>query len=344
MRMRVWGRRAAMLAALAGTIAPGLAWGGVADCHLNKISELALKLERNQPIVEGSINGKAVRALLDTGSYRTMLTSTGAARLGLDVTKHYEAGKVAGVGGEVHIGSAPVDKLTIGSWQVNDLRLQVIDNSNVGPGVELILGQDIFSQADVELDFAHSIVRFFQPQGCDDVPLAYWAQSYAEALMKPPQGRRTANIVHVALNGYEFWATLDTGASHSSLQQRIAHRAGVHEDDAGVTPGGGSHGIGKDTINTWIGTFETFTIGDETVRNVKIRFGDYSRGWDPEKAGATDMLLGADFIKTHHIYIANSQNKLYFTNVGRPIFSVEPVAARTESEGGKSEDKGAGSN
>jgi hypothetical protein len=45
------------------------------------------------------------------------------------------------------------------------------------------------------------------------------------------------------------------------------------------------------------------------------------------------MLLGADFIRAHRIYIAKSQGKLYFSYNGGPIFQVvrpqpdEPQAA-----------------
>ncbi|MDE1145727.1 MAG: aspartyl protease family protein [Azospirillaceae bacterium] len=332
--MRGWVGRACGrgLLALVG-LGMGTAWAGAEDCHLNKVAELPIRLEQNQPIVEGSINGKPIRALLDTGSYRTVLTSAGAQRLGLDVTKHYSAGKAVGVGGEVGIGSTPVDELVVGSWKMKDLKLQVIGTGNVGPGVELILGQDIFSQSDIELDFAGGMVRFFKPEGCDGVPLAYWARTYAEAVMRMPEGgRRTSTELRVALNSYGFWAKLDTGATASSVQLRAAHHAGVHEDDPGVVPSGASHGVGAKSIPTWAGTFNTFTIGDETVRNVKIRFGDFSAGDDPEREGNHDMLLGADFIKTHRIYIASSQNKIFFTNVGHPIFAAVPKAPTPSAE------------
>ncbi|WP_159107149.1 aspartyl protease family protein [Azospirillum sp. B4] len=329
-RKRVAGALLAL--ALAGAPA-GAAWAGAADCHLNKIAELPIKVEHNQPLADVSLNGKPIRALVDTGAYRTTLTRGAAERLGVDVTLHAAAGGAVGVGGEVAIGSAPVADLRVGNWNARDLKLEVLDTADVGPGIELILGQDIFSQSDVEVDFAGGAIRFFQPQGCDDVPLAYWAETYAEARMKPVAGRRTSNMVRVALNDHEFWALLDTGAGGSSVQLRAAHRAGVHEDDPGVVTGWPSHGIGKRSIPTWIGSFGTFVVGDETVRNVRLRFGDYSAGLDPEREGAHDMVLGADFIKTHRIYIANSQNKIFFTNVGHPIFTPLPKTPETAPDG-----------
>jgi tetratricopeptide (TPR) repeat protein len=40
-----------------------------------------------------------------------------------------------------------------------------------------------------------------------------------------------------------------------------------------------------------------------------------------------DMLIGADFFLSHHIYVANSQDKLYFSYNGGPVFNL--VAQRT---------------
>ncbi len=45
------------------------------------------------------------------------------------------------------------------------------------------------------------------------------------------------------------------------------------------------------------------------------------------------MILGADFFLSHHILVASSQRKLYFTYNGGPVFDLRPqaVAAPTNS-------------
>ena len=41
-----------------------------------------------------------------------------------------------------------------------------------------------------------------------------------------------------------------------------------------------------------------------------------------------DVLIGADFFMAHHVYVANSQGKLYFTYSGGPVFrTAVPQAA-----------------
>ncbi|MEA1651922.1 retroviral-like aspartic protease family protein [Nitrospirillum sp. BR 11164] len=305
--------------ALPGVVLSRAALADAADCHLNKISELPVRLERNQPIVEATVNGTAVRALLDTGAEMTVLSQAGAERLGLEVSSQH---KLGGIGGTAAMGQVKLKKLSAGDWWADAPMVHVVQNDNFGPDVEMILGQDIFAQYDVELDFANGAVRFFEPKGCSGVPLAYWAQDYAEAALRPtlPLGHRDIQV-RVALNDRETWALLDTGFTHSSVLLRTAHLADVHEDGPDVAVGTEFHGIGKKHVPTWIGTFASFTIGDETVRRVRLNVGDFAVFGEPDRVNAIGMFLGADFIKTHRIYIANSQGKVFFTNVGRPVFA-----------------------
>ncbi|MBB6251618.1 aspartyl protease family protein [Nitrospirillum iridis] len=306
--------------AVAGVLAlPGLALADAANCHLNKVAEVPVTLERNQPIVVASVNGTPIRALLDTGAEVTAISQAGAARLGLEVSSQR---RLVGIGGAAPMGQVKLNKLVAGDWWADAPLVHVVQNDNFGPDVEMILGQDIFAQYDVELDFANGAVRFFEPKGCDGVPLAYWAQDYAEAALRPtlPLGHRDIQV-RVSLNERETWALLDTGFTHSSVLLRTAHLANVHEEGADVAAGSEFHGIGKKRVPTWIATFATFTIGEETVRRVRLNVGDFALFGDPDRVNAIGMFLGADFAKTHRIYVANSQGKVFFTNVGRPVFA-----------------------
>ncbi|MDZ5648859.1 aspartyl protease family protein [Nitrospirillum sp. BR 11828] len=308
-----------MLALVGALALPGAAWADAANCHLNKVAEMPVRVVRNQPIVEAEVNGAPVRALLDTGADVTVISQAGAARLGLEVSSQH---KLGGIGGSAAMGQVKLKKLVAGGWWADAPLVHVVQNENFGPDVEMILGQDIFAQYDIELDFASGAIRFFEPKGCDGVPLAYWAQDYAEAALRPtlPLGHRDIQV-RVSLNDRETWALLDTGFTHSSVLLRTAHLADVHEDAPDVAKGGEFHGIGKKRTPTWIASFGSVAIGDETVRNVRLNVGDFGLFGEPDRVNAIGMFLGADFAKTHRIYVANSQGKVYFTNVGRPIFA-----------------------
>jgi hypothetical protein len=65
----------------------------------------------------------------------------------------------------------------------------------------------------------------------------------------------------------------------------------------------------------WIGMFKTIKIGDEEIQNTPLEIGE-------SISDAYDILIGADFFLSHHVYVANSQGKIYFTYSGGPPFRV----------------------
>jgi hypothetical protein len=69
-------------------------------------------------------------------------------------------------------------------------------------------------------------------------------------------------------------------------------------------------------------SFSSFRIGDEEIRNTRLRIGAIG-------IAEADMLIGADFFLSHRIYVASSQHKLYFTYNGGPLFNLnaEPPPA-----------------
>ncbi|HEV2533237.1 hypothetical protein [Phenylobacterium sp.] len=97
--------------------------------------------------------------------------------------------------------------------------------------------------------------------------------------------------------------------------------------DSGVTPAGLSVGIDRADIKTWLARFASVKIGDEEIKNGLLRIGE-------TEAKNFDVLIGADFFMAHHVYVANSQNRIYFTYNGGPVFNV-----RTSEPAAKPEDR-----
>ncbi|MEC4589587.1 MULTISPECIES: retropepsin-like aspartic protease [Nitrospirillum] len=302
------------------SVAPRAATAGVTDCRLNPVGELPVHLENGLPIADGVLNGKPVRALIDTGSTRHLVSVEAARRLGLSFLERRVPGLQLGQGDWVKAGTLQADTLQMGPWQGTDARVQVVEAGDFGAGADMVLGQDLFVQSDVELDMAHNVIRFFRPSGCDDVPLAYWAKTYSQATLRSRGfGGFSVSRVVVRLNDQEFWARLDTGVRTSAVNTRMAHRVDVREDSPGSQPGPERHDIGRLPVPTWIGTFGTLAVGDEVIRNARLSVGDYYN-LGVARDGTLNMVLGMDFIRSHRIYIANSQDKIYFTNVSKPVF------------------------
>jgi tetratricopeptide (TPR) repeat protein len=67
-------------------------------------------------------------------------------------------------------------------------------------------------------------------------------------------------------------------------------------------------------VETWIGRFSSFKIGEEEIQNAQLRFADIPI--------SVDMLLGADFFLSHRIMLSNSQHQIYITYGGGPVFDL----------------------
>jgi tetratricopeptide (TPR) repeat protein len=119
----------------------------------------------------------------------------------------------------------------------------------------------------------------------------------------------------------------DTGAYASLLSVRAAARAGVKIDSPGVIDAGISRGIGPGMVRSYIAPFASFKFADgEEIKNARLRIADI----DLE---TTDMLIGADFFLSHRVFVANSQDQLYFTYNGGPVFNLKTAAPPPISAG-----------
>ena len=58
-----------------------------------------------------------------------------------------------------------------------------------------------------------------------------------------------------------------------------------------------------------------FKFGDEEIKNTRMQIGGI-------ELSDSDMLLGADFFLSHHVYVSNSQNMIYFTYNGGSVFNL----------------------
>jgi len=199
-----------------------------------------------------------------------------------------------------------------------------------GNNVALILGEDFFQQTDVEFDLSHNSVRLFQPLDCDGVSLAYWASGDAgEVEIENFSEAQPQIILPVKINGQSLSAQLDSGATASMLSRSAAARLGITAETPGVVAVGSSTGLGPKSVPVYSASFQSFAIGNETIQDTTISFGD--TGTDATRAitgshlryrigTPVGMLLGVDFLKAHRVLVAHSQRKIYFTYVGGPVF------------------------
>ncbi len=301
-----------------------------ANCKLAELASWPIRVERNRLLVEGAINGQKVSVMLDTGSMRTLIFRTAAVRLGLPISGATNE-RLFGVGGETKVDVALVEEFRVGQAAQKQLRMLVAGEQNPGDDVGVILGEDFFQAFDVEFDLAHNVVRLFQPKDCDGVSLAYWARDGAsETRFERLDVNRPQILLTVQINDQPLQAMLDSGASLSVIDKVDAERLGVTPQTPGVIAGH-TTGLGKNTVDTWIGPFGSFAIGNETIRDAYILFSDLLKDATYRATGSNiahrirvshSVLLGADFLRSHRVLVAHSQRKIYFTCSGGPVFEL----------------------
>ncbi len=322
---------------LAG-ILDGPTAAAAAGCKLEKVAELPVTMSGLRPMVHAMINGNDALFIADSGAFYSLLTPAAAAEFKLRLRPAPYWFAVRGIGGEAaQTWLTVVKTFTIFNLPIPNVDFTVAGNDFGGSAAGL-LGQNVLRLAgDVEYDLANGVIRLIRTDGCGDAPLAYWATSQPYSVIDID--RATATMPHTtgaaSVNGARIRVMFDTGASTSVLTVEAAKRAGVTPGSQGVVPAGPAFGVGRQLAQTWIAPFASFKIGDEEIRNTHLRIGAGVR--------EADMLIGADFFLSHHVYVANSQRKLYFTYNGGPVFNLTttPGAAANSAVPGSATSGGA---
>lgn len=294
-------------------------------CKMLQLTELPVTMINGEVTIEAEINGRPIRLIVDTGSDETLLFRRGATELGLAL-RHPTGVTFYGVGGSDVGLTARVKTFRVGALTATDEDLFVTSRSDMGP-VQGLLGAKFLMQQDIEFDLPHGKIRFFRPKDCVGDQVVYWGQAYSVTALKPTTDESIQ--VTVVINGLPIRAMMDSGSTLSTLTPQAAARTGFTAGAAGVTSDGTSIGLGPRATPTSVAAFTTFAFGDEVIHNARLRVADLFAADKETTLGsnipvsvvdAPQMLLGADFFKSHRVFIAREQHKVYVSYVGGPVF------------------------
>jgi predicted aspartyl protease len=330
------GRRAAWIATGAAAMWLGLASSALGACKIKVVGEIKVDTSHNRVVTQGQIDGQPVDIAIDTGGSTTWVWSDASRRLGLHLT--YEGRiKFYGVGGETQPSQTILKRLQIGTIYGDNVHLLVLPSPNRPIGAaDLVLGNDMFARFDTEFDLAHGKIRLLQPEGCTIDELPYWTDTYSQADLESGSMLNEVIKTRILVNGKPVEAELDTGSQFSAITRQAAERAGVTPWVNDAHPSGMIYGVGAHLVETWVGTFDSFSIGDETIRNVPMQIADLFGADKSVRLGSRvpkdavslpTMLIGCDFFLVHHVLVLNRQRKLLFTYNGGTVFQIPPSAA-----------------
>ena len=314
---------AAVMAASLGSRALAADAPPAKTCVLYQVGDLKVRVVGNRAMLEGGVNGQPARVLIDTGAARSILFRAKARALHLPLSDMpgYRAG---GAGGVTRVQSAYIGKLELAGAVVSNVNM-LVAGEGAAADFDILLGEDVLGRFDIEFDLAHGAVRLLQPRGCGEGDMAYWAKAYNETPIVDDAGGKI--FLTVKLNGRPVRAELDSGASASVGTPRAAAAGRVKLEASGET----SSGIGALKLNNQIGVLDSFSIGEETIRNTRLHFSDLFGATTFGETGSMiakhfdnepDMLLGFDFLKSHRVLVSRSRHMVYFTYEGGPVFDV----------------------
>lgn len=249
----------------------------------------------------GTINGTAAAMQVHTGIDDVYLTRTGIDRHGLRMT--WDGYRRT---------TGTVKEITLGPIRTGRRDLEVMPNQAFAPSEDIIIGGSFLFQTDVEIALPDKRINFFKASGCGDEFLGYWKEGAIELPIQYDKRYLPNPTFEVELNGQKMTAEINSGAPISLVNIAAAKRAGFRPDAPGVA-GGGYIYIGKDRLEKWKATFDTFSLGEETIDHVRLSVADM-------KTVKADIILGADFLRTHRVLFAMSQRKLYVSYVGGDVF------------------------
>ncbi len=287
-----------------------------------------------QPLMTAKINDATAQFVVDSGR---VLQPSEPGQRGRAETENIARSRVVFKVKGVHGAADEVSIAKVQSFELSGATLHnvefLVGGSEVGQGSMGVLGQNFLHIADVEYDLGGGAIRLISPENCSKSFLAYWAgdttpysivdlqsepslnSGSADTLIRRKLPQLSHTIGSAYVNGTRISVLFDTGRNvfDSVGESRGArrHQAGL----PGVVNGGMSYGVGKEFFATYLVPVSSFRIGQEEIRNTRIRIGDI-------EVSNADMLIGADFFLSHRIFVANSQMKLYFTYNGGPVFNL----------------------
>ncbi|NWH09615.1 MAG: aspartyl protease family protein [Alphaproteobacteria bacterium] len=288
------------------------------ECKLTQLAEMDMRENVNGwLLIDIGVEGKAASVVIDTGATLGMISRGFADHAGLELkpvaTRTGYAGSFQDWAGNYIKHLVDVEHLQIagsdipGTWSF----MATTDFSDApwddGEPVGVI-GVDILRHFDAEIDIKAGKFRLFKRHFCEQNPL-YWANEWLEL---PFRWRSIGNnlkggmLANVVLDGKKIEATLDTGASITVLDWKLAKELyGLTPDSPGVQPLGQLMSLrdeGRHDLHGY--RFKTLEFGGVTLNNVVMGLADM---------GKSEMLLGMPQLKHFRMYIAFERHTIYFT-------------------------------
>jgi predicted aspartyl protease len=278
-----------------------------AGCGTNRIGETTVATLQNTPIVISLANGKPATLLLDTGAVSTILTPAAAQRIGAQPPRIEFQRQVGGFGGgTLRTNEVELRSFSVGGAEIPWRRVLVASvntpSTFLGP-LDGVLGADVLSSFDVDLDLPHHRMVFYRRQSCPHAA-PVWSEPYAT--ITTGRSRSDHLFFAVQLDGHRVDALFDSGAQLSALSIGAARALGVTEaalaHDRAIT----MRGVAAEQVGAHFHRFSELEIAGEVVRHPEFVVTDV-------KLSDADLVLGINFLISRRIWLSYGSQQIFLS-------------------------------
>lgn len=291
-----------------------------ASCDTGELATVPLTFTDDQrPLIDASINGHTVPAMLNLGSAQTtVLNKKTLDRFGVPVRQVTSTAYRDEKDGRGNV--LPTDQVVVKEGMMAVLKdysaartegknMSFIVEDFIDDAFGARIGAGNLLQTDLELALDAGYLKYFKPDGCFREHLAYWdAKAVAVPIRVDVWKRDPRPVFSVLINGKETFALLSTATPHSYIPASAAARLGLTPTAPGATQEEPLPGHGRDKP-VWNVPVEQMAVGGLAVKDFNLRLMDLPYSGEL-------VVLGADFLHRYRVYIAMSQGQVYFSPIG----------------------------
>lgn len=300
------------------------------DCKpLARYGKVPFEPDANAHIIlPVNVAGFSTKMMLDTGAYWGLLREDLAAQLNLQTRTNYNLNLFDASGKKID-KSVVVPDFRIGSlgFGATEFFVSGLYTDRPLPERAGVIGQNLFTQVDLEVDNAGKTISLYSQDHCDGEGV-HWADEAVILDYKRDNSKRTKTasrvrrgidknqidepIVAAELQGEPVTVLFDTGASNTSMDWEHAARVFKLTPETPGVVEAGEVMVGTGTrVKTYKYTFKELVISGIRFENVPVLLGDFG--------DTAQVILGMNEMKHLHLYFAFKEGRIYVTaaNAGR---------------------------
>lgn len=280
---------------------PFIAGPALADCQMTRAATLPL-LSGDRPLIEASINGKAVQMVVDTGAQGSSVTPETVTELGLPQDPNRRT-TVTTIGGKDVIRNVILEKMRIATIDYSSRSVAVValDGNGMRAPPAGLIGANMLSEFEFELDIPRRMLALYRVADCTPTRPP-WEGPYQTI-----SGRMSSRhdfLFPVELNGQSVTALFDTGSRGETLSRAAAKSLGITDAQLDKDPTNTGTSAGLHGYATRRHRFDTFKIGTETFHDAPLDVVDFHQS-------GVDMLVGVDYMHWRRFFLSYSAGLLF---------------------------------